>query len=233
VTKSNYLTVRCLAGCETWLHPAAVRPHIELGRCRGHPWVEDIADAVLVAAPTAEILKPLLPPDLVARPTFSYDRLVRPAPGEYLRIDVCQGITVRSPINGVPSRRWLHVAKAAAGRDGEVGVRRAMTSDGFADLEGELVDSNEFLECPDCGEFVRRKGLATHRSRNVACRWQHAAAEVREAWQLGWRDPYSVPDAPLKWSDLRARSVWRGRLRTVKFPRWTAVLLAPASEGQW
>lgn len=24
VTKSHYLTARCLAGCETWLHPAAL-----------------------------------------------------------------------------------------------------------------------------------------------------------------------------------------------------------------
>lgn len=227
MTKSRYLTARCLAGCETWLHPAAVEPHLDLGRCRGRPWVDDIPDAVLVAAPMAEMLEPLLPAALVARPTFSYDRLVTPAPAEYLRIEVCQGITVCSPIAGVPSRRWVHVVRAAAARDGEAGVRRAMTAAGFAEVESELVDPGEFLECPDCRELVKRKGLATHRSRNVACCWRRAATEVREAWQLGWRDPYSVPDAPLKWSDLRARSDWRRRLRPVKFPRWTAVLLAP------
>lgn len=26
MTQSHYLTARCLAGCETWLHPATVEP---------------------------------------------------------------------------------------------------------------------------------------------------------------------------------------------------------------
>lgn len=225
--RPDYLTARCPAGCEAWLHPKAVKPHIELDRCRGVPWLDDAPDAVLVAAPDAETLERVLPPALVARPNFSYDRLLARDQPEYLRIDVCRGITVRSPIADVPARRWVHVAVAAARDYGEAGIRRAVTAPGFAELERELIDSGQFLECPDCHEFVKLKGLNLHRTRNVACRWRRAASEVENAWRQGWRDPYSIPGAPLTWSDLRATSMWRRRLHPVAFPKWTAVLLAP------
>lgn len=227
MTSSRYLTARCPTGCENWLYPAAVEPHVDLGQCGGRPWTEDIPDATLVAAPMAEVLERLLPPALVAHPDFSYDRLTASTFPDYLRIAVCRGITVRSPIAVVPSRRWVSVALAAAARYGEPGVRRAMIGSGFAELEHELIDPAEFAECPDCHEVVKRKGLKTHQSRNVGCRWQHAANVVRELWQQGWQDPYSVAGAPLKWSDLRAKGEWRRRLQTVEFPKCTAVLLAP------
>ena len=39
---------------------------------------------------------------------------------------------------------------------------------------------------------------------------------------------WSVPNAPLRWTDLTAKKAWRDRLAPVGFPRWTAVLLSPA-----
>ena len=47
-------------------------------------------------------------------------------------------------------------------------------------------------------------------------------------WADGWRDPYSVDGAPLKWGDITATAHWRKRAHVVRFPTWSAVLL---SEG--
>lgn len=230
MTRSHYLTARCWSGCETWLHPAAIEAHIDFDRCRGHPWVDDVVDATLIAASVAEALIPLLPPELIGHPSFSEDRRLRGLP-DHLHDDVYQGITVRSPIVGIPSRRWLHVATAVANHRGEAGIQRATTATGFEELEREFIDPTEFVECLDCRELVKSRGLRAHRSRNSVCRWRRAAAEVRTLWAGGFRDPYRVAGAPLKWSDLRATSEWRRRLRTVEFPKWAAVLLAPPAES--
>jgi len=195
-------------------------------RCTGRLWVDAVVDATLVTGSMAELLAELLPPELVDRPTLSADRLISPGPGEYLRIDVCQGITVRSPVAGVRSRRWVHVAAAGLRQGGEAAVRRALTAESFALLETELV--LDVVSCPHCGEMVKRRGLSAHQATNMACRWRQAVGEVRERWANGSRDPWSVPGAPLEWGALKAKATWARRLEVVAFPRWAAVLLAPA-----
>ncbi|HEX5266059.1 MAG TPA: hypothetical protein VFW24_04750, partial [Acidimicrobiales bacterium] len=60
------------------------------------------------------------------------------------------------------------------------------------------------------------------------CRWIRAAAQVRLAWDQGWRDPFSLGrGTPLTWAELQRTVRWRNRIRVVRFPLWTAVLLSP------
>lgn len=201
----------------------AVSSHAQPGRCRGYQWLDDIIDTTLVAEPDSDLLVEALPTGLVRRPTISDDRLLNPGEGEYLRPAVCRGIVVASPVAGVGSRRWARVAVAAAGRDGAGGVRATMTAEGFVRLERELI--GEVRTCPACGEPITPRGLAAHQARSLSCRWRRAVAEVKALWASGCRDPWSIPGAPLSWTDLNATVRWRRQLRTVRFPRWTAVLL--------
>jgi ribosomal protein S27E len=224
-TKSHYLTVRC-EDCECWLHPRAVPSH-EV-RCQGRPWVADVGGTTLVTGELAEHLGRLLPADLVGRPTFSPERMLSPGPGEFLHPEVCQGIVVASPVPGVPPRVWVYITRAGMREEGESALRRAMTADGYAELRAQL--AVDLVECTHCGQFLIERGLGTHRRTNIACRWGRAAALVREMWALGRRDPWSVPGAPLEWGPLKAKASWRRRLEVVRFPRWSAVLLAPASD---
>jgi hypothetical protein len=131
-----------------------------------------------------------------------------------------------SPIIGVAPRRWSRVVLAAAARDGGVEIGRVLDREGFAGLEAEL-GQPELVVCGRCGETVTRRGLAGHQRSSTRCRWTHAADEVHNRWGDGWRDPFSVAETPLSWTELQARKCWRSRLRTVRFPLWTAVLLAP------
>lgn len=226
MSKVHYLTARCPQGCETWLHPRAVWPHTEdPKRCRHHPWVDDLDDNALIAAPLAHDVASVLPRHLVGRPRFSGDRLLHPHPDDYLRIDVTAGIVVRSPVEGVRAQRWA-VVVAAAERDlGAGAIHKAITSDGFAELEQRLTEEGRLARCPDCGDTTTAKGLTQHRARNTPCRWRRAAEEVRRLWAEGWRDPFSVPGAPLKWGELNATVAWRRRVHVVPFPAWTAVVL--------
>lgn len=227
--KAHYLTARCPTGCETWLHPAALQGHLRPGQCRGHPWVDDIDDTALVMSPLADDLVALLPAKLVSRPQYSHQRLTQPRQGEYLHDDLRRAIAVRSPVAGVGARQWVHVARAARERLGDEGVRRALSTDGFNELQSTLIAPGDFIKCPDCHELVRRHAIDDHRAKSTVCRWRHAAAEVRELWADGWRDPWNIPGAPLKWGDLLAKVEWRRRVRTVEFPKWTAVLLSGAA----
>src|SRR4051812_31756596 len=125
MTKSHYLTARCPQGCETWLHPRAVWPHLnDVSRCRRHPWIDDIPDNALIAAPLAEEIGHLFPSQLVETRTFSEDRLLRPQPGEYLREELRQGVLIRSPIHDVPAQRWAIVAGVAARHCGDQALQR-------------------------------------------------------------------------------------------------------------
>ncbi len=228
MTKVHYLTARCPQGCEAWLHPLAVEPHLlDPKRCRRRPWVEEIPDAALVAAPLAHDMVDLLPADLISRPSFSEDRILSPNPDDYIRIDLCQGVMVRSPVPGVRAQRWAVVASAAAREHGASAIQTAMTPGGFAELEQQLTEEARLTRCPICGDTTTVKGLRMHQARNRACRWRVAAAEVRALWTDGWRDPYSVDGAPLKWGDITATAHWRKRAHVVRFPTWSAVLLAP------
>ena len=224
MTKSHYLTVRC-QDCECWLHPRAVPSH-EI-RCPRRPWVADIGVTTLVTGELAELLRRLLPVDLVGRPTFSAERLLSPGPGEFLHPEVCHGIVVASPVPGVSSRVWAQIAKAGLREGGESALRQATTAEGFAELRARL--GVDLVECPDCGQALTEKGLATHQRTNIACRWGRAVTQVRAMLAEGRRDPWSVPGAPLEWGALKAKVSWRRRLEVVRFPRWTAVLLTPAT----
>ena len=136
---------------------------------------------------------------------------------------------MRSPVDGVRARKWLRVAVAALESQGLSSVREALSPEGFHALEREVLPPGSEVTCPDCDETVSARGLGIHRATSGACRWRRAAAEVRAAWAVGWRDPYSVEGAPLTWGELMARVCWKRRLVTVDFPRWTAVLLKPDS----
>ena len=116
---------------------------------------------------------------------------------------------------------------AALDAKGLASVREALSVEGFQALEAELIAPGDDIDCPDCGLLVSVRGLPIHRATNASCRWRQAAAEVRDLWGEGWRDPYNVEGAPLTWGGLTAKVGWRRRLCTVDFPRWTAVLLKP------
>jgi hypothetical protein len=226
MTKVHYLTARCPQGCETWLHPRAVWPHTnDPERCRRRPWVDDLVDDALISAPVAQDIASILPDQLVSRPRFSTDRLLNPGPDQYLRIGVTAGVVVRSPIAGVRAQRWAVVVTAAERELGIGAIHKALDPEGFAEIEQRLTEEGRLARCPVCGDALTTKGLAQHRARNTPCRWRRAAAEVRSLWGDGWRDPFTVQDAPLKWGDLNGRAAWRRRIHIVPFPAWTAVLL--------
>jgi hypothetical protein len=218
VTRTHYLTARCPTGCECWLHPKAVDAHVRLGRCLGHRWVDDAAGSAMVAGVEAAVLLAVLPDYLVDLPDRDGHAVT------WLHGD--RVVSFVSPILGVAPRRWSRVVLAAAARDGGVEVARVLDREGFAGLEAEL-GQPELVVCGRCGETVTRRGLVGHQRSSTRCRWTHAADEVRDRWADGWRDPFSVAGTPLSWTELQARACWRSRLRTVRFPLWTAVLLAP------
>jgi hypothetical protein len=222
MAKVQYLTIRCPTGCEAWLAPPWLDGH--RARCSGRPWVDGLPDRAVIPAPFAGALLSVLPRALVddaAQPRVARSRQDRVA------LDFRHGVTVCSPVEGVSARKWLRVALAALEAKGLSSVRQALSPDGFLALEAQLVPAGSEIVCPDCGEQVSTRGLATHRATNSACRWRRAAVEVREAWAAGWRDPYSVEGAPLTWGELVGRVRWQRRLVTIDFPRWKAVLLKP------
>lgn len=222
MTRCHNLTARCPRGCECWLHPAAVRSHIRPDHCRGKPWVADVPETVIVTGDEAKLLTEALPAKLIGWPI----RDGRPT--TYLNGD--PSITIASPLPGVAPRRWLQVALAAAARSGPSALLAAVDPKTFDRLEAEFGRPDLLVVCPDCGETVGRRGVAVHQARSARCRWMHAAAEVRRAWEEGWRDPYSMPSGtPLTWTELQSGMKWRKQIRTVAFPHWTAVLLSPAS----
>lgn len=222
----HYLTIRCPIGCEAWLAPPWLDAH--RNRCSGRPWVDDLPDTAVVPAPLAGALLSVLPRSLVddaPRPSVARARRDRVA------LDFRSGFCVRSPVDGVPARRWLRVATAALEKEGLGSVRGALTREGFLELERQVMEQGNYVACPECSEDVTARGLATHRATNSACRWRRAAREVRESWDQGCRDPFSVGGAPLAWAELTQRAQWKRRLATVDFPRWTAVLLRAEDVG--
>jgi hypothetical protein len=219
VRRFTYLTARCPQGCECWLHPGAVDAHVEFGRCRGRPWVDDADETVIVTGDIVYLLVAALPADVFVYPGADdvpiYNLLGEPA------------VRLASPLHGVAPRPWLHTALAAVDRDGRGALDDAMDSVRFAHLEAQFGDRGRFVLCPHCGQTLERRGLAGHQGSSSRCRWIRAAREVRLAWQEGWRDPYSMGGGtPVTWGDLQ-RAAWRDRIWTVRFPRWTAVLLSP------
>lgn len=224
--RAAYLTARCPTGCEAWLHPHALDRHVQ-GRCRGHPWINDLPDTAVVPNSSSSVILGALDGTLVSpvplerasRVDGRDGRLRNPAPehGGMFRI--------HSPLPGVKARRWLVVAIAAADRWGSDGVRQALDRQCFHDLEGELLVPGSYVDCPICGAFVSAHSLHAHQTTSANCAWRRAALEVRCAWRDGWRDPCSIPEAPETWSELSASTRWKRQVRTVVFPRWIAVLL--------
>lgn len=222
--RAQYLTIRCPLGCEAWLQPSALDRHLDPGRCRQHPWVDDLVDSAVVPSPLAGLVLSVLPEELVAEaehPEVSRSRR------NDVGFDFRFGRRIRSPLEGVRARRWLLVATAVLEQQGLRAVQGTLTLEGFLELEQAVLVPGQQVDCPDCGEFVTRRGLGGHRATNSACRWRRAVAEVQRSWVTGWRDPFSVEDAPLTWAELTSRVHWRQRLLTIGFPRWTAVLLKP------
>lgn len=206
------------------MQASALDRHLRPGWCRQHPWVEDLVDSAIVPAPLAALVLSVLPEVLVEE--AEHPEIGRSRRNE-VGFDFRFGRRIRSPLDGVRARRWLLVATAVLERNGLRAVERCLTLEGFLELEEAVTSPGEHAECPDCGEFVTRRGLGSHRARNSACRWRRAVDEVRRSWAAGWRDPYSIEGAPLTWAELTCRVHWRKRMLTVRFPRWTAVLLKP------
>jgi hypothetical protein len=217
--QAHYLTIRCPLGCEAWLQPTTIERH--QGRCRGRQWVDELPDHAVIPFPLAPVLASVLPPGVVE----DRNPEVRRSRRHEVALDFRLGRQMHSPIEGVRARRWLHVATRAIETKGIQAVRQALTLDGFLELEAELVPAGDATECPDCGEFVTRRGIGRHQATSVVCRWRRAVAEVEQAWESGWRDPFNVDGAPLTWAALSSRVRWRSRMLTVPYPRWTAVLL--------
>lgn len=229
-TRCRYLMARCPTGCESWLHPRAVEGHLQPGRCSGRAWVDTVEDSALVPQPDASLLVERVPPELVGPLEVSEDRM-RFSSTPRLCADVVQGIVIRSPIQGVSARRWLYIVRAATDRQGPDAIERAITPGGFAEFERELNADDWLVDCPDCGETVKRSRINLHRAGSTRCRWERARTEVRALWEIGYRDPFSVPTAPLDWEALRRTATWRRRVRTIEFPRWVAVMVSPANLG--
>lgn len=231
-SRCRYLTARCPSGCECWLHPRAVAAHLQPGRCQGRPWVAAVPDETLVPAPVADALRNVLDPRLVRPVKVSQDRILRLRSSEGVRDEVLQGIVVRSPLEGVKARRWAAIAAAALERYGPVAVELACTPAGFIELETTLdIDrARPVGDCSHCGETIPLRQMKLHQARSTLCRWRRAAQAVRAFWGDGWRDPFVVPGAPLRWDEFQ-RGFWRRRTRTVEFPRWVAVLILPPDDA--
>jgi hypothetical protein len=228
--RSAYLTARCPTGCEAWLHPYALDQHVD-GRCRGHPWVDDLPDTAVIPASSTDMILGTLDEALIStvglegssRVDARDGRLRNPAPLH------AGSFRLHSPLDGIRARRWLVVALAAADRWGSDGVGQALEPERFRELENELLAPGSYLDCPVCGAFVSSRALRNHQTTSASCGWRRAAFEVRCAWRHGWRDPCSVPQAPKTWGELSRSSRWKRQLRTTVFPRWIAVLLPPKS----
>lgn len=228
--RHTYLTIRCPLGCEAWLHPrASVRDHAD--RCQGRPWVDEIEEVAVVPTEYTSLMAAMVDVDLLG--VVNDQRHSRAVLGDgraKSRVPTPAGrLTVETPIVGVRPRRWLTVAIAATERFGLDGLVSALDPAAFHELEAYVLTPGAYVECPTCGALITTRGLKNHQATNALCSWTRAANEVRTAWATGWRDPYSVHDAPLTWGELRAKKCWRDQLRTVLFPRWIAVLL-PATE---
>ena len=220
MTRCHYLTARCPSGCECWLHPAAVRAHLEAERCRRRPWVNDITETAIVRGVPAHLFLEWLPARCVSGP--------RPGSPPLSRLNGEEAIAVASPIPGVAPRRWLAAAQRAVEEHGPEIIVKAIDPGYFALLEDDFGAPGQLVTCPACGWTLEGRGLARHRAANTRCRWIRAASQVRQAWDMGWRDPFSLdPGTPLSWAELQRTVRWRNRIRIVAFPQWTAVLLSP------
>jgi len=227
--RSTYLTARCPAGCEAWLHPYALDQHVD-GRCRGHPWVDDLPDTAVIPSSYTDLLLGTLDEALISTVRLERSGRVDARDGR-LRHEAPLSpgsFRVHSPFDGVRARRWLVVARAAADRWGSDGIHQALDPDRFHELQEELLPVGAYLDCPICGTFIHSRALRSHQATSAICGWRRAALEVRSAWRDGWRDPCSVPKAPKTWGELSRSTRWKRQLRTTAFPRWIAVLLPPA-----
>lgn len=222
--QAHYLTIRCPYGCEAWLQPSTFERHRD--RCRRHQWVDDLPDSAVIPVSFVGVLAGILPDGTLDEGNPEVRRSRRNEVG----FDFRYGRRMRSPVEGVTARRWLHVAMRGLDLKGIQAVRDALTFDGFLDLESEVVVVGDAGPCPWCGDYVTRRGMGKHQAVNIVCRWRRAVAEVQEAWGAGWRDPFNVDGAPLTWAELRSRVRWTKRMLTVAYPRWTAVLLK-SSDG--
>jgi hypothetical protein len=220
VVTRGYRTARCPTGCETWLQPADVPGHLELGVCPGRPWVEELRGTVLAFGATATLLAKALPAPLLRADPYN-GAIVSYLYGK-------PTVTLASPIPDIAPLRWLQVALAVVARCSPDALVDTLDPESFAVLDAELGQPDLLVECPLCGDTVERRGLRRHKSSSFGCRWTYAAAQVRVAWAGGRRDPFSMPTGtPLSWTDLQAAARWRDRIQTVRFPDWTAVLLWP------
>lgn len=221
MTRWHYLTARCPLGCESWLHPAAVRAHLEPGRCRRHPWVDDVTESVIVQGGSVRRPMDWVPARFVAGPRPDWPPLGM-LNGE-------EAIAISSPIQGVAPREWLQVVEAALAVQGTEVVARALDPVCFSDLRTQYGQPGRLVVCDHCGCTVERRGLTSHQARSARCHWARAAGQVRLAWAACWRDPFRLGgDTPLSWTELQRTVQWRNRVGVVSFPQWAAVLVAPA-----
>lgn len=227
-TRCEYLTARCVLGCEVWLHPRAVASHGH--RCPGHPWTDQRQPVTqtILDAEEAELARRICPPETLKQPSFSGDRLLKPRPRMYLRESLVAGIVIESPLEGVTGRRWWTVVRAADEQGWSTDAAHGPY--GFLRLEQTLDLADHFVHCDICGDDITPRYLKNHRRTNSVCRFLADTAEVRTFWKLGYRDPYLLrgQGVPITWTELNSRVAWRNRLHIVRFRLWTAVLISAA-----
>ncbi|MGH9190875.1 MAG: hypothetical protein ACRDZ0_00160 [Acidimicrobiales bacterium] len=229
----RYMTARCPQGCDWWSIPPAVDRHTRSGNCKRQPWALARAGELLIAGDNHTRLGvlALLPPELV-RPAQAGDRAYFPlARDRYLPSGVLGGTVLTSPFPDIPARRWLEVADAALRRFGPAAITETLDRARFAELEQTLGTAEGFVSFPRCGDWLQQPGLIGHQRTSTRCRFLVAHRAVEAAWVQGWRDPWSLrPRVPVVWAEL-SRGRWRHRIRTVEYPQWTAVLIAPSGEA--
>lgn len=164
--------------------------------CSSEPWV-DLEDSALVPESAATVFGERLPPGLIGPVSVSEDRMLRLRSAERVRDDVLHGVVVRSPIMASAPGDGVYVVRAAIERDEPHAIERGMTLGGFGELERELRVEDWFVDCPDCGDTVKRSRVNLHRAKCTLCRLRRAGAEVRRLWEADWRVPSSTT-APAK-----------------------------------
>ena len=87
---------------------------------------------------------------------------------------------------------------------------------GFAELEGELDADAWLVDCPACGETVKRSRINLHRAASTRCRWQRARTEVNALWEIGYRNPLRRADRRAGVGEDPERA---NRLNVAKHPR--------------
>ena len=226
MTRSLYLTARCTRGCEQLEHPRPSSGMFASDGVEAWPGFDDRSTRRSSSPSTCASLSERMPltSSLCISPLRArIPKSARISPSTSGRADNC---AARSPAyrrgcGGSPSGLNLD-----AGLPADEVIDLALEEASFRYLMPEG-HREQFTSCPACGGTVMK--LAMHQRTSTRCRTAAAANQVRDLWGLGHRDPWTAADrAPLTWVDLQLVR-WRRRVILVEYPKYNAVLMAPAA----